>query len=538
MVETKKIEENLFSGKIRPLHWLLVFLGIVSLRLFLDNLVAHSASISFKLEMDLHNFLFFGLLFMLIWLFLSLILGLRPSRLSFLMIWACLLIDLPPILDLIKTGGSVYIGPYIYTSLKELKVEYLTVFGNLPTGMLYFGTKITFLMASLGIFFLVWLKTKNWIKGFLGLWGAYSLFFFMASFPSWLTFANSFFRGSEKISQIGSVQIFQFMSQVEVFSLAVANFEYGHIYNLSLIYFPLILILSIILFLLSESERLLAVLRNIRLPQCFYHLGLLFVGMGLGYLAYPENLTFNLFSFFAVLSLCGAVLLAWKASVVVNDIYDQAIDKVSNPSRPLPNKIFEIKDYAEFGIICFILSLIGGLVIGAKFAFLLLIYQILAFFYSAPPFRLKRIPFLATLVSSWASLTIVFLGFFLFSGENNLEGLSWRIIFLLMLVLIFSLPLKDFKDIEGDRRARVWTIPVIFGEEMGRIIIGGGIFLSFVASVFFLNERKLFFWAIIFGALSFLIVVSEKIKARRLIWWVFPCVFIYGLILVKISLLS
>jgi len=99
------------------------------------------------------------------------------------------------------------------------------------------------------------------------------------------------------------------------------------------------------------------------------------------------------------------------------------------------------------------------------------------------------------------------------------------------------LPIKDLKDIEGDRMDGIYTIPVIFGEEKGRLIIGSGVFASFVASVFILNELNAFWWAIIFGAMAFLTVISKKIKAKNIFWPIFGIVSIYGLILVKIVFL-
>jgi chlorophyll synthase len=245
-----------------------------------------------------------------------------------------------------------------------------------------------------------------------------------------------------------------------------------------------------------------------------------------------------MFSLFAILGLMVAILLAWKASVIVNDLYDLETDNITNFNRPLPQNAFSFREYVELGIVCFVFSLIGGLVVNFKFAILLLIYQIIAWFYSAPPFRFKRVPLVATFISSLALLIVLFMGFLVFSGENNIQGLSWRIIFLFMFVLTMSLPIKDFKDIEGDRKMGVWTIPVIFGEELGRIIVGAGIFLSFIASIFFLNERELFFWSVIFGTISFLISTSEKIKTRQLIWWILPCVIVYGLIVIKVALLK
>ncbi|MBU2028672.1 hypothetical protein KJ761_02150, partial [Patescibacteria group bacterium] len=170
----KKLEgiiKTLLTGQISPASWLAIFLGIVTLRLFLDKFVAQSSFSTIQPEMDLHNYLFFGLVFLLIWLFLSLILSIKPKNLAFLMIWACLLIDLPPIFDLIKTGGAVYVGPYLYGNLSELKIEYLTIFGNLPSGMVYFGTKIVFILVALGSGGLVWIKTKNWWKTLAGLVG-------------------------------------------------------------------------------------------------------------------------------------------------------------------------------------------------------------------------------------------------------------------------------------------------------------------------------------------------------------------------------
>jgi 4-hydroxybenzoate polyprenyltransferase len=497
----KKIEvivNTLLAGKISSANWLAIFLGIVTVRLFLDKFIAQASS-AIQPEMDLHNYLFFGLVFLLIWLWLSLILRIKPQNLAFLMIWACLLIDLPPIFDLIKTGGSVYVGPYIYGNLAELKIEYLTIFGKLPSGMVYFGTKIVFILVSLGSGSLVWLKTKSWLKAFAGLIGTYSILFFMASFPSWLAFAYYFFEGSKKIAELSAVQIFQFMSSMDVFSLKSIDFEYRHIYNLNLVYFPIIVFFSSLLFFFSNRDKFMAVLKNIRLPQCFFHWGLFLVGLGLGYLAYPDNLAINLFSLFSILGLMTAIFLAWKTSVIVNDLYDLETDNISNFNRPLPQSTFSFREYAELGIICFLFSLIGGLAVNFKFAILLLVYQILAWFYSAPPFRFKRFPLVASFLSSLALLTVLFLGFLVFSGENNIQGLSWRIIFLFMLTLTLSLPIKDFKDIEGDRKMSVWTIPVIFGEELGRIIIGAGIFLSFVSSIFFLNEKDLFFWAVIFN---------------------------------------
>ena len=534
--KVKEIINGLFGKTISPVFWLATFLGIVSVRLFLDKFVAKGSSPKIQWEMDVHNFLFFGLTFLLVWALLSLILQIKPFQLAFLMICASLVIDWPPIFDMIKTGGEVYWGPYLYSNLALLKLQYLTVFGHLPSGMMYFGTKIAFIAAILALSVLVLVKTKSIFKAVLSLVGAYSALFFMAGFPSWLTFAFYFFEGSKKISAIQPYEIAQFMGFSQVFGTKPEAFAYSAIFNINLVYFPLIFAILAVFFYVSEKEKFRAVIGNLRFPQVIYHIGLLFCGLGLGVLAYPGNLAINVFSIFAVASLLISVILAWKASVAANDIYDYSVDNVSSPNRPLQKGIFSVREYAEFGIVCFVLSLIGGAAVGFKFFALLLNYQIIAFAYSAPPFRLKRFPLVASFMSAVASLIVLFMGFALVSG-NSLEGLSWRIIFLLLAALTLCLPIKDFKDLEGDKKDNVWTIPAIFGEDRARIIVAINFFISYMLSVFLLNEFRLFWWALLFGGASFFVIQNKNIKAWKLIWWNLGIVAVYGLVLVKVVFL-
>jgi 4-hydroxybenzoate polyprenyltransferase len=308
-------------------------------------------------------------------------------------------------------------------------------------------------------------------------------------------------------------------------------------YNLNLLLYPLSLLLLFLIIVLANDKKTIELLKNCRPPQMVYHAGLFFIGMGLGYLAYPGNFSINLASLSAAISILASVWLSWMASVVLNDIHDYEIDAISNPNRPLQKKIVSIDEYRQYGIFLFILAILGGLTVGFKFAGLLFIYQLLAYSYSAKPFRIKRFPLAATFLDATASIIILFLGFLLFSGDQNIIGLSWRIILLILIAFTLSLPLKDFKDIEGDKKYGVWTIPVLFGESNARLIVATGIFISFILSVLFLNEPRLFFWALLFGTLSFLSVATLKTKPRQLPWRVMELVFIYGLILVKIVFL-
>jgi len=533
MQKLAKFIDNILEKKVSPAFWLLNFFGIVVTRLYLDKFIARAKTPLFDLIMDLHNLLFFFLSFALVWLVMSLILKKKPFDLSYLMLWASLAIIFPPLFDLARTGGEVFWSFYLLSSPHDLFLQYVTIFGHLPSGIVYFGTKITFIIGILSLTALVFVKTKKLTKTILTAIGAYSGLFLMAAFPSLFFYLVAFLE-RKSLLVIQSFQIIQFFAQTKIFGIELTDPVYALAHNLNLIYFLLILILLSYFFWKSEAKKFWAVMRNLRYPQVIFHGGLLFLGLGIGLLAYPENFNLNLFSVLAILVILLSVLLAWEASVVVNDIFDYEVDLVSNHERPLQKSLFTVNQYAQFGAVLFFLSIIGGMLLHYKLGILLLVYQILAWFYSAEPFRLKRVPVVASFLSAATLLTVFFSGFIFFSPAQNLDHLPWRIVFLLLIAYTLSLPIKDFKDIAGDKKDGVRTIPVIFGEEKGRLIVGAGIFISFLLSIFFINETRLFFPAIIFGSLSFLIMNNKKIHPRKVFWWILPLVTVYGLVAVRV----
>lgn len=527
--------DALFVGEVDVLTWFFGFAGIMAVRELIKSLLATAGFSMIEVVTDyVHEALFFAITFLLVWFFLSFILKINVSRLSKAFFWAAWIVVFPPVIDMLKTGGSVFWSFYLLGNPSELWLEFATIFGNFPSGIVYFGTKIMILLVIALAGFLAYWREKKIFTGVVAAMGSYIIFFFMASFPAFFAFGYYYLlKGTARIGAIEQIQLFG--GSPRIFGISFEGIRYSLAYNLNLIFYPLLFGLLALFFWFSNSSRFVAVVKNLRFPQIIYHFGLFFVGMGLGSLVYPENLNINLFSLSAAITLLISIFLAWEASVIANDICDFQTDKISNGGRPLPQGIFEEKTYAQLGYTFFAFSLLGGLVVGLKFMAILFLYQFLAWAYSSRPYRLKRFPPLATLLSAAASILVLFLGFILVSGDNNIAGLSWRIILLLLISLTLSLPIKDFKDIEGDKKYGVWTIPVIFGEDRGRLMAATGIFISFMLSVFFLNEFRLFWWAILFGALAFWFVVSKK--PRQLFWWVLGVVAVYGIILAKILFL-
>ncbi|MDR3559400.1 MAG: hypothetical protein P4L58_03300, partial [Candidatus Pacebacteria bacterium] len=342
----KKIEAALHDAlekKFNLVLWAVIFLATIFLRSFVEQVLALSAPTTSAetIVNFLQNFYFFLLAILLLWLLLSVLLSVRPQKLTYLLTFAVVLILAPSLIDMLQNHGQIYWSFYLLSDPKLLFRQYITIFGNLPSGIVYFGTRIVFVAAVLVLAFFVWLATKKIWKAVLGAIVAYSLLFSMGAFPSLFYYAYVFVFGPGRLSDIRSFTIAGFFGAPEkIFGVVFPSFGYTLAYKLDYVYFLCLLLLLAVLFWRGSRKKFLAVVKNLRLPQIVFHAGLFFIGMGLGFLRYPNNFQPDFFSILAVLVLLASVFLSWIASVVVNDIYDLEVDRISNPDRPLPSGVF------------------------------------------------------------------------------------------------------------------------------------------------------------------------------------------------------
>jgi 4-hydroxybenzoate polyprenyltransferase len=526
--------------------WLSSFLAIIIIRLFIENWLNNLENRSglFLFYEFTHTFLFFLVAYVLFLWILKKFLNTDLKKVSNILLWGYLIVIFPPIFDYLISHGQGYWSFYDFGSLKNLMIWFFTFFDNTPEIGITYGVRIEVAISLVFIFIYSLIKlskTKDLAKPFLKSLGitiiAYIIFYVLGTFPSWITIATrGITQGFLSITAINVAQMF--LTPVTIFSKSIPDITSSLNIKMSLVYALFLTIIILIGLYHNYRHKLISFAKNARFPQLIYHAGLFVVGMGAGMVFTKSHPEFNFFNSVSFLVSLLAVICAWLASVIVNDLEDKETDKVTpNKNRPLITGHFSEQEYKILGIILFIASFLFSAIVNFKMALFLVIYQALAWIYSAWPLRLKRLVFVSTFVSAIASLMIFFSGYILISPEQSLNGLPFSIIFLLIFSYTFSLPIKDFKDIEGDRKEGVYTIPVLFGEEWGRIIVGSGIFLSFILSVLVFNEFQLFWWALIFGGISFWLVINKKIESTKLPWWILGTVSVYGIILVKIIFL-
>ncbi len=208
---------------------------------------------------------------------------------------------------------------------------------------------------------------------------------------------------------------------------------------------------------------------SVRMPQ-FFLFSIAFT-IGVGVALYAVHKTIYIYTDIATiapLSLIGISIayFTWTASCITNDIYDIAIDSITNPQRPLPRQIIDIKTYRTFALTANLIALILAYTLGTTPFLLCCTFIAVNHIYNAPPLRLKRIPFIATLLGGLSIQIMIFMGFYATIQRYNFAitypYTLWQIIFAIV-IFSFIIPLKDIKDIDSDRANKVYTLPVLFG---------------------------------------------------------------------------
>jgi 4-hydroxybenzoate polyprenyltransferase len=543
-----KLIENIEKKDVGINGWILSLTIIVILRIFVESWISKiSDPVGILLFINFFSpFLAISLIFILIMKKIIKI-GFKPSL--NILILGYLLSLFPPMIDFFLSGGKGFSSFYIFDSLPGLVHRFFFFFGDRPDFGITYGVRIQVFLSIIFFFGYSFIKTKKIIKAFLASLFVYAILFVFGTFPSWVAIlSKGFSKGFLKVNGVDVAQMF--ISPFSLFSKEISDGIIAMIIKTSLLYCLILSFLAIGGFFLYQRKKFISLFKNIRFPQVFYHWGLMLIGLSLGAIRNDQNLYPNFFNLAGFLVLAEAVAFSWIASVLINDIFDRKIDSVTNRNRPLVKEDLSLKEYWNIAILLIVSAFLLANLLDPKIAFLLLVYQALAWIYSAEPFRLKRFTYLSTFLSAVASLVILFSGYILSSSNQSLAHLPFLIVVLLLLALTLSLPIKDFKDIEGDKADGVFTVPVVFGESWGKIIVGGGIFISFILSVLLLNEPRLFWWALIFGSISFWIVNKmsatggsaygrqkdpdqSRVNYRNIFWWMIGIVSAYGIILVK-----
>jgi chlorophyll synthase len=181
-----------------------------------------------------------------------------------------------------------------------------------------------------------------------------------------------------------------------------------------------------------------------------------------GVVSSGQPLADHVWLIFSGIVLAGPMVCA--TSQAVNDWYDRHVDAINEPQRPIPSG--RIPGYwgLYIAIIWTVLSLLWAWQLGAWGFKATLLALLLAWGYSAPPFRFKQDGWLGN-----AACGLSYEGLAWITGAAVVSGGALPNAQILTLALLYSLAahgimtLNDFKSIGGDKQMGVWSLPVQLG---------------------------------------------------------------------------
>jgi 4-hydroxybenzoate polyprenyltransferase len=495
--------------------WSAAFLAIIAVRFGIESALEGFAPKSFSLYFFQlsHLFLFFLLSYLLL---LPLVKKLGKTTLaaaSQVLLFGFSIIWLPPILDKLIFGNNLYWSFYIFDRLQNMPLRFFTFFGKDPHIGITYGVRIEVALVLLGLTLYGYLKTHDWPRT-LGLTLlAYLILFILGTLPSWIGYLILGFEYSPlSITHIHLAETF--LAPENILSRTPTELQSVLSHKMSLLLLPLILLTLGGLWRVHCPKEFLSLRKNIRLPQIFYHGGLLLLGMLLAKIYSGALFTPSFFSAVALLVLLIGITSAWLFTVVQNDIFDQTIDALTNTGRPLITRVVPLHTYRLYAFLLLGFALFTVSLVSFQALLFLILYCCLATLYSMPPFRLKRFLGIATGVASLAGMTILLLGYTLAHPAHQVQDLPLSILVYLAFAYAASLPLKDFKDTAGDKKDKVYTLPVVLGIEKAKTTMSGVTFLLFLGSIFVMNTPQLLLWALLFGSLAFWIVQKSAPSGR------------------------
>jgi 4-hydroxybenzoate polyprenyltransferase len=191
-----------------------------------------------------------------------------------------------------------------------------------------------------------------------------------------------------------------------------------------------------------------------------------------------------------LLSFWSALIYAAVFAIVSNNIEDIGADKISNPSRPLVKGTVDPRLYLKAGIISQFIALAISMCSNWPVLFGIMGISLGYYLYSCPPFRLKRVPFLAKFMIGLNSLIAAITGFALIGGNPTEFPIIW--VFFILVPLSLAANFIDLKDTEGDRATGIKTLPVIFGKRKAKIIIAVFTVITYVMAGILINKLWLY----------------------------------------------
>jgi homogentisate phytyltransferase/homogentisate geranylgeranyltransferase len=491
---TKVLIKKIEQSKTDALMFVLVLGSIIMIRAVLEDKVAHPLDQVPSLVFLNNSLTFYLSAFLSAVLLIALLSKTDVKSVSKVTLIAFVAIISAPIIDFF-TGKKVFYD-YVYDPTVPLStpnwnyvLRSFSVFGSGVKGITL-GLQVETLLFLILSAFYVYVKTKSFARVAVTPFAVYGLVFFYGSFPNIFSFGTLY-------ASFNATHNSQYYSSVFAILIGVQSGLWLHLHDRKKFGF-------VVRDLASERSLLYMSMAGF---------GAFLVAAG----AYPALLAM----------LC--VLMLWESAKAINNMADITGDRLSKLDNPLLNDWKEA-DVKFLAVFTGLLALLFAAVLGSTTLIIAVSVIAVSVVYSLPPLRLKRYPFLSTLVIASGALLALLLGF---NSVPTLLALPGNFALGILLCFTLAFNTKDLKDYEGDKRTGDLTIPVLLGLKWGRRVIAILDLAAFLLVPLLLRIQLLAVPAVVLGCVTFVLVLREETKE----WLLFlPCfaIFVFVFVLYRI----
>jgi len=533
----EKFIADIKSQTITINQWVLGFLGIIFVRFFFESFSSKPSD--GIISSDPYTLVHYLMFFLCVTLGSLIIIGYFTKdykNAPKILLFGLPVLWIAPILDLFISSGFGYKMTYVFDSGKQLFLNLFTFFGPVLNSGATYGMRFGIAIIIIGFGLYVWYSTRSKLRGFIGALCMYLLIFSIGSLPGILytvshpengattkTEVMEYFKENILLSTISHNTLREGVNSVS----DIRFVELGFNKLITQILFILSVIFGAIFFYKVSSLKFLAIIKNARPERVNFYTASLFSGICFAYIN-QVNGSFVWIDIFGIISLFVSWVGLWMYAVHTNDIVDVEIDKISNKERPLVKGVLSADDMYQTGNIWLAVALLGSWSAGYYPFFMSLIYISASYIYSVPPLRLRRFPIISSFLIGIACLATILAGYFFISIYKNIEAFPIFLAFGIVVMVTLAINFKDIKDIEGDRKNGIMTIPTLF-EKRGIQIVAVLFGLSILLVPFFLSFYFLYIIAIPSAIIGYRLILKKPYKEKPI--FVLRFVFLFGIAL-------
>ena len=511
------IKNHILCMPISPMSWLAGLLGILFVRFFLEAISNPSPSGYFALDMP--TLLHYGLFFLTVALFLMIFLKIflpflgehapKIAMIAMVGIWIAPLIDL----GLNGVGGSPMV--YILDSPTGVLKSFFYLFSSSPAYGTTAGLQIEITIILLAIFSAIYFSTKKFGRAILATLFFYAVLFALCSMPSIL----AIFAGEAG----GPTQVINFL-QSSIYSSATLDnhlqsgltfasqsklLDTGFNFMIARIFFFLSIAFAYLWFWKTNKRLTLATLKNSRPERVGNYIFIIILGILLALKMFP-NISLNWNDYLSLFSLFLSLHFSAMFAICVNDIEDVEIDKITNTSRPLVTNSASVGELRSTSYLFLLASVVAGYLSGLLPFFFILTFTALYYVYSAPPTKFKLIPFFSSFIIGLCFVSTFMAGFYAVYPIKLSSSLPVKLTLGIFVFFFLYSHMRDVKDIEGDRKNGIMTVPVIFGKKVVGVISS----IAFLTVPIFLNIKILWLPATLATILTYYFINKEPYSEK------------------------